>query len=38
MPKGPSWAEATSDSEKIKLVALALIELCWFEGIRQLVI
>jgi len=25
--------EATSDSEKIKLVALAVIELCWSEGI-----
>jgi len=31
MPKGPSWAEAMLNSEKIKLVALAIIEL------RQLV-
>jgi len=33
MPKGTSWAEATSNSEKIKLVALAIIELHWSEGI-----
>jgi len=32
-----TWAEATLNSEKIKLVALAIIELCWSEGIRQLV-
>jgi len=37
MPKGTSWAEATSNSEKIKPVALAVIELRWSEGIRQLV-
>jgi len=37
MPKGTSQAEATSNSEKIKLVALAVIELHWSEGIRQLV-
>jgi len=37
MPKGTSWAEATPNSEKIKPVALAIIELCWSEGIRQLV-
>jgi len=37
MPKGTSRAEATSKSEKIKPVALAVIELCWSEGIRQLV-
>jgi len=36
MPKGTSQAEATSNSEKIKLVALAVIELRWSEGIRQL--
>jgi len=35
MPKGTSWAEATSNSEKIKRVDLAIVELCWFEGIRQ---
>jgi len=27
MPKGTSWAEVTLSSEKIKLVALAVIEL-----------
>jgi len=37
IPKGTSQAEATSNSEKIKPVALAIIELCWSEGIRQLV-
>jgi len=36
MPKGTSQAEATSNSEKIKLVALAVIKLRWSEGIRQL--
>jgi len=35
MPKGTSWAEATSNSEKIKPVALAVIELCLTECIRQ---
>jgi len=34
MPKGTSWAEATSNSEKFKLVALAIIK---SEGIRQAV-
>jgi len=34
MPKGTSWAEATSNSEKIKPVALAILELRWSEGIR----
>jgi len=33
MPKGTTQAEATSNSEKIKLVALAVIELRWSEGI-----
>jgi len=33
MPKGTARAEATSNSEKIKPVALAVIELCWSEGI-----
>jgi len=37
MPKSTSWAEAMLNSEKIKLVALAVIELRWSEGIRQLV-
>jgi len=35
MQKGTSWAKATSNSEKIKLTALAIIELCLSEGIRQ---
>ena len=35
MPKGTSRAEAMSDSEKIKPVALAIIELLLSEGIRQ---
>ena len=35
MPKGTCWAEATSNGEKIKLVALAVIELCLSEGISQ---
>ena len=34
MPKGTSREEATSNSEKIEPVALAVIELC-LEGIRQ---
>jgi len=40
MPKGTSRAEVTSNSEKIKPVALglAVIELRWSEGIRQLAI
>jgi len=34
MPNGTSQAEATSNSKKkIKLVALAVIELRWSEGI-----
>jgi len=33
MAKGPSWAEATSNSEKIKPVALVIAEL--HKGIRQ---
>jgi len=37
MPKGTSRAEVMLDSEKIKPVALAVIELRWSEGIRQLV-
>jgi len=35
MPKGTSWATATSNSEKIKPVALAIVELRESEGIRQ---
>jgi len=35
MAKGNSWAEATLNSEKIKPVALAIVELCESEGIRQ---
>jgi len=37
MPKGTLRAEVTLNSEKIKPVALAVIELRWSEGIRQLV-
>ena len=33
MPKGTSQAEAMSNSEKIKLIVLAVIELCLSEGI-----
>ena len=33
MPKGTSWAEAMSNSETIKPVALAVIELRLSEGI-----
>ena len=35
MPKGTSRAEATSNSEKIKPIALAVIELRLSEGISQ---
>jgi len=35
MAKDTSWAEATSNSEKIKPVALAIVELCESEGISQ---
>jgi len=35
MAKGTSWAEATSNSAKIKPVALAILELRQSEGIRQ---
>jgi len=37
MAKGTSQAEATLNSEKFKPVALAIVELCKSEGIRQLV-
>ena len=36
MPEGTCWAEAMSNSEKIKPVALAVIELHLSEGISQL--
>ena len=36
MPKGTCRTEATSNSEKIKPVALAVIELRLSEGISQL--
>jgi len=35
MPKGTSQAKATLNSEKIKHVALAIVELRWSEGIRE---
>jgi len=35
--KGTSQAEATLNSEKIKPIALAIVELCESEGISQLV-
>jgi len=35
VPKGTSQAEAILNSEKIKPIALAVIELHWSEGIRQ---
>jgi len=37
MPEGASRAEATLNGKKIKPVALAIVELRWSEGIRQLV-
>jgi len=35
MAKGTSRAEATLNSEKIKPIALAIVELCELEGVRQ---
>jgi len=35
MAKGTSQAEATSNSEKIKTVGLAIVELCKSEGIGE---
>jgi len=35
MAKGTSRAEATLNSEKIKPIALAIVQLCESEGIRQ---
>jgi len=37
MEKGTSQAEVVLNSEKIKPLALAIVELCESEGIRQLV-
>jgi len=37
MPKGTSCAEATLNSEKIKPLALAIVELHWSKDIRQIV-
>ena len=37
MPKSTCRDEVTSNSEKIKPIALAVSELHWSEGIRQLV-
>jgi len=34
-PKGTSLAEATSNSENIELVPLAIMELCLSEGVSQ---
>ena len=36
MPKGTSRAQATLNSEKIKPISLAVIKLCLYEGISQL--
>ena len=36
IPKGTSRAEATLNNKNINPVALAVIELCLFEGISQL--
>jgi len=35
MAKGTSWAKAMLNSEKIKPVALAVVELSEYEDIRQ---
>jgi len=35
MPKGTSWAQAMPKCEKIKPIALAIVELRWYEGISQ---
>jgi len=37
MAKGTSWAEAMSNSKKIKPIALAIVGLRKSEGIRQAV-
>ena len=36
MPKGTSQAEATSNSENIETVVIAVIDLCLSESISQL--
>ena len=36
MPKGTFRAEATLNSDETKPIALAIIELCFSEGISQL--
>jgi len=33
--KSTSWAKVTSNNEKIKCVALVIVELRWSEGIRE---
>jgi len=35
MAKGTSWVGVMSNSEKIKPIALAIVDLCKSEGIRQ---
>jgi len=35
MPEDTSQAEVMSNSEKTKCIALAIVDLLWFEGIRQ---
>jgi len=35
MAKGTSWAKATSNSEKMKSIVLAIVELRESEGISQ---
>jgi len=37
IPKGTSQAEMTSNNEKIKPIALAIVEICLSVGIRNLV-
>jgi len=37
VPKGTSWAEAMSNSEKMKPVAFAIVKLRESEGIRKAV-
>jgi len=35
IPKGNTQAKVTLNSEKIKRLALAIVELCWSDGIRE---
>jgi len=37
MPKGTSWAKVTLNSEEIKSMALAIVELPWHQADRQLI-